>query len=250
MDDATENAAPGLIPFPEDFHRLLAIVAHPDDLEYGAASAVARWTTEGKSVGYVIATSGEAGIDSVSPDQAGPMREAEQRASAGVVGVGFVEFLGYRDGIVEHSPHLRRDIAREIRRFKPDLILIATHALTFGGNMLNQADHRAVGLAALDATKDAGNRWIFPELIDEGHEPWQGATDVFVMGSDTPTHGVDVTDYVEAGIASLQAHQTYIDGLGRDFNPTEFIRGFTGMQGEAFGTDNAVVLGHISLAGM
>lgn len=239
-----------LAPVEESFQRLLAIVAHPDDLEYGAASAVARWTGQGKAVGYVIVTSGEAGIDGIEPAHAGPLREAEQRTSAAIVGVESVEFLGHRDGTVQPGPELRRDLAREIRRFKPDVLLIATYALTFGGNMLNQSDHRVVGITALDAAKDAGNRWIFPELLDEGHTPWDGTTGAYVMGSSSPTHGVDVTNSVAEGIASLQAHQAYIDGLGRDFDPAEFIRNFTGRQGEMFGVKNAVLLEHLSLAGM
>lgn len=242
-----------LKPVDENFQRMLAIVAHPDDLEYGAASAIARWTSQGKEVGYVIATSGEAGIDGLAPAEAGPLREVEQVASAKIVGVDSVAFLGHPDGTMQEGPDLRRDIARQIRIFKPDVLLIVAYELTapFGANMLNQADHRVVGVATFDAAKDAGNRWIFPELVDEeGLEPWGGTTDIYVMGSNNPTHGVDVTDHVQFGIESLEAHKAYIDGLGRDFDPAEFIAGFTGMQGEMFGVDNAVVVEHLSLAGM
>ena len=234
----------------ESWQRLLAVVAHPDDLEYGAASAIARWTNAGKEVAYVIATSGEAGIDSLSPAEAGPLREAEEFESAAIVGVTDVTFLGYQDGVVPYSIELRRDIARQIRRTRPDVLLIATHELTFGGNMLNQPDHRNVGLAALDAAKDAGNRWIFPELVEEGHQPWNGTSLVYVMGSEQPTHGVDVTDYLDRGIASLEAHRAYVDGLGRDFNPTEFLQGFTALQGAALGVPNGVLFGQLSLAGI
>lgn len=115
---------------PEDWERLLAVVAHPDDLEYGAASAVARWTRAGKWVGYVIVTDGEAGIDSLAPEEAGPIRLGEQEMSAKLVGVDDVAFLGYCDGVVEYGPALRRDIAREIRRPRPDVLLIATYDLT------------------------------------------------------------------------------------------------------------------------
>jgi LmbE family N-acetylglucosaminyl deacetylase len=141
----------GLEKMPEDWERLLAIVAHPDDLEYGAASAVARWTRSGKWVGYVVVTNGEAGIDAVPPDQAGAVRVAEQETSAKIVGVEDVAFLGYRDGVVEYSTALRRDLAREIRRYRPDVLLIATFDLTYGlspqQRIVNQADHRAVGFS-------------------------------------------------------------------------------------------------------
>ena len=115
-----------LEPMPEEWKRMLAIVAHPDDLEYGAASAIARWTRAGKSVGYVIVTNGEAGIDSLPPHEAGPIRVAEQQTSAKIVGVDDVTFLGYRDGVVENGVELLLDLDSQIRRYQPDVMLIAT----------------------------------------------------------------------------------------------------------------------------
>ena len=97
-----------LEPAPEDWSRALAVVAHPDDLEYGAASAIARWTDQGKWVGYVLATSGEAGIDALAPDETARLRQDEERRSAAVVGVDSVEFLAHPDGLVEPSIALRR----------------------------------------------------------------------------------------------------------------------------------------------
>ena len=239
---------------PEDFDRALAVVAHPDDLEYGAASAVARWTGSGAEVGYVIATDGEAGIDGLDPVEAGPLRQKEQVASAAVVGVGDVTFLGHRDGIVENGLRLRRDIARQIRRYRPEVLVTATYELTYGmcpgQRIVNQADHRAVGVAVLDAARDAGNRWIFPELVDEGYEPWAGVRHVYVMGAGTPTHAVDVTDHLEAGIASLQAHEAYLHGLGRSFDPDRFVRAMTAMAGPAIGVSHAVAFGQVQLQGV
>ena len=239
---------------PEDWQRLLAIVAHPDDLEYGAASAVARWTGAGKWVGYVIVTNGEAGIDGLSPDEAGPIRVAEQELSAKVVGVDDVAFLGYQDGVVEYGTDLRRDLAREIRRYQPDVLLIATYDLTYGMSaeqrIVNQADHRAVGIAALDAARDAGNRWIFPELLEDGFQPWPGVRHIYVMGSNNPTHAVDVTDTIDVGIESLRAHAAYLDGLGRDFDPAAFLNGMTSQASQAVGMRNAVVFGRVELQGV
>ena len=135
---------------PEDFARALAVVAHPDDLEYGAASAIARWTRNGPSVGYVIVTDGEAGIDGLDPAEAGPLRQKEQVASAAIVGVDDVTFLGHRDGVVENGLGPRRDIARQIRRYRPEVLVTATYELTYGlaagQRIVNQADHRAVGV--------------------------------------------------------------------------------------------------------
>lgn len=238
---------------PEDISRAMAVVAHPDDLEYGAASAIARWTRSGRSVAYVIVTDGEAGIDGIPPAEAGPLRQKEQIASAAVVGVADVTFLGYPDGVVENGPDLRRDIARHIRRFRPDLLITATYDLTYrmaGQHVLNQADHRAVGVAVLDAARDAGNRWIFPELLDQGFEPWARVGHVYVMGSAQPTHAVDVTDHLDAGVDSLRAHEAYLAGLGRDFDPEAFVRGMTALAGPAIGVPHAVALGRVQLQGV
>ena len=120
-----------------DLSRVLCVVAHPDDLEYGASAAVARWTGAGKTVTYFLLTRGEAGIDTMSPSEAGPAREAEERASAAVVGVTEVDFGNHRDGNVEYSLDLRRDIAREIRRRKPELVITGDYGNRFVAGMLN-----------------------------------------------------------------------------------------------------------------
>lgn len=224
----------------EDFDRVLAVVAHPDDLEYGGSSAIARWTAQGKWVGYVIVTDGEAGIDGMSPAEAAPLRRQEQVASAAAVGVRDVVFLGEPDGVVEHSLALRRRIAAEIRRTKPDVLVTTSHRLTFGGRLLNQADHRHVALAVFDAAKDAGNRWIHPDLLEQGLEPHAGVRSVLVLGSTEPTHAVDVTDHLEAGIASLRAHAAYLEGLGRAFDPAEWLQEMTAAPGREIGVRHAV----------
>lgn len=243
-----------LEPMPGDWQRLLAIVAHPDDLEYGAASAIARWTAAGRWVGYVVVTDGEAGIDGLAPAEAGPIRQHEQRTSAKLVGVDDVSFLGYPDGVVEPTLELRRDLAREIRRHQPDVLLVANYDLTYGlapgQRIVNQADHRAVGIAALDAARDAANRWIFPDLIDDGHQPWAGVSHVYVMGANDPTHAVDVTDTLAAGVESLRAHHTYLSGLGRDFDPAQFLRHMTSGPGAAIGVQHAVAFGRVQLHGV
>ena len=225
-----------LDPFPDDWARALCIVAHPDDLEYGAAAAIARWTAAGKHVSYLLVTRGEAGIDGMAPAEAGPLREGEERASAAVVGVDTVDFLeGHVDGVIEYGLPLRRDLAEAIRRIRPDLVVSMNHTETWGGLSFNMADHRHVGLAALDAARDAGNRWIF---TDAG-EPWPGVHRVAMGGSPTPTHFVDVGDSIEVGIASLREHAAYIDGLGTDFDPDAFLRGNARASGEAAGCEYA-----------
>lgn len=241
-------------PMPEDWQRLLAVVAHPDDLEYGAASAVARWTAAGKWVGYVIVTDGEAGIDGLAPVDAGPIRQHEQRTSAAVVGVDDVVFLHRPDGVVEAGLDLRRDLAREIRRHRPDILLVANYDLTYGlaagQRIVNQGDHRAVGIAALDAARDAANRWIFPELCEQGLEPWAGVSHVYVMGANEPTHAVDVSDTIDVGVESLRAHHAYLTGLGRDFDPEEFLLQMTAGPGAAIKVRHAVAFGRVQLQGV
>ncbi|WP_069768718.1 PIG-L deacetylase family protein [Streptomyces sp. LUP30] len=239
----TEPTTPQLQPMPEDWQRALAVVAHPDDLEYGCAAAIAAWTDAGRKVGYVLATRGEAGIDTLAPAECGPLREREQRASAAVVGVSSVEFLDHRDGVVEYGPALRRDIAAAIRRHRPELVITLNHRDTWGGVAWNTPDHVAVGRAVLDAAGDAGNRWIFPELVEQGLQPWNGVRWVAVAGSATPTHAVDASPGLERAVASLLEHRAYIEAL-TDEAPEAYARGFlTGTAasvGERFGGRPAV----------
>jgi len=233
-------APPRLAELPEDWKRALAIVAHPDDMEYGAASAVARWTSQGKSVVYTLVTSGEAGIDGMHPAEAGPLREAEQVASAAVVGVDVVEFLGGADGMLEYGLPLRRTLAAAIRRHRPEIIITGNFRETFGPDMLNQADHIAVGRAVVDAVRDAANRWVFRELVDEGLDPWGGVRAVLAAGSPLATHGVDVTDSLGLGVESLRAHEAYLAGLGQAMDPEEFLESFARMTGTRLGCTFAV----------
>ncbi|MFF3493198.1 PIG-L deacetylase family protein [Streptomyces sp. NPDC002795] len=214
-----------LHPMPEDWRRALAVVAHPDDLEYGCSAAVAAWTDAGREVSYVLATRGEAGIDTLEPAKCGPLREQEQRASAAVVGVETVEFLEHRDGVIEYGTALRRDIAAAIRRHRPELVITLNHRDTWGGVAWNTPDHVAVGRATLDAAGDAGNRWIFPELTEQGLEPWDGVRWVAIAGSAQPTHAVDATAGLERSISSLLEHRTYIEVL-TDEDPETYCRTF------------------------
>jgi len=219
-----------LAEFPDDWQTALCVAAHPDDLEYGTAAAVAGWTASGKSVSYLLATRGEAGIDGMPPEEAAPARAQEERDGAAEVGVDRVDFLDFTDGAVEFGLPLRKAIAAHIRRVRPELVVSMTSEEFFPGGFLNQADHRAVGLATLDACADAGNRWIFPELVADGLEPWGGVRYIAIVGSTQPTHFIDVTDTFEDGVASLEAHRLYNEGLGPDFpTPRELLTELLGM---------------------
>ncbi|MEV0370394.1 PIG-L deacetylase family protein [Streptomyces sp. NPDC050636] len=225
---STPPAESPLSPMPEDWQRALAVVAHPDDLEYGAAAAIAEWTAAGREVSYLLVTRGEAGIDGLAPAECAPIREAEQVAGSALVGVDTVEFLDHHDGVIEAGPALRRDLSAAIRRHRPELLITLNHHDTWGGVSWNSPDHRAVGRAVLDAAGDAGNRWIFPELTDEqGLEPWNGVRWVAVAGSPYPTHAAEVGPGIDRAVASLAAHEAYIKGLGAaEQDPHTYARNF------------------------
>ena len=225
-----------LEPLDETWQRALAIVAHPDDMEFGAAAAVARWTRQGKWVGYTMVTSGEAGIDDLHPDECAAVREAEQIASARIVGVDTVDFLHQPDGVLEYGVPMRRQLTAEVRRHRPEIVITGNFRDTWGGVNLNQADHIAVGKATLDAVRDAGNRWVFPEQMTLGLEPWGGVRQVWAFGSPQSTHAVDTTDTFDAGVESLEAHAAYIDGLGwENWDAREFLEGMARGTGQRLG---------------
>ncbi|MGD8199755.1 PIG-L deacetylase family protein [Ornithinimicrobium sp. W1679] len=206
-----------LLPFPTDWRSALVVVAHPDDIEYGTAAAVAAWTAAGKEVTYLLVTRGEAGIDTMPPEEAADVREQEERDGAREVGVEDVRFLeGFPDGTLVGGLELRRALAREIRRVRPDVVITQTYAERFAGGMLNQADHRVVGLEVLDAVAAAGNRWIFRDLLHEGLDPWAGVRWLGWAGAEA-THELDVTEHFEAAVRSLEAHRAYNEALPDDF---------------------------------
>ncbi|GGK10372.1 GlcNAc-PI de-N-acetylase [Streptomyces camponoticapitis] len=224
-------------PIPEDWSRAVAVAAHPDDLEYGVAAAVARWTGQGKHVSYVLASRGEAGIAGKHPDEVGPLRVAEQRRGAAVVGVSDVEFLDHPDGLLEYGLPLRRDLTAAFRRLRPEVVITMSFDLTWGEKgPVNHSDHRALGLAVLDACRDAANEWVFPEAGPKV----TGLKDAYVAATGDPTHFADVSETINAGVASLREHQAYIDGLDNDFEPDDFLRNMTGYVGLGAGCDYAV----------
>jgi len=222
------------------FQRVLCVAAHPDDIEYGMSAAVSSWTSRGVEVSYLMLTRGEAGMDSSPPEATAVLRAADEVAGAAEVGVSRVDFLDHPDGVLEYGVRLRRDITRTIRGLRPDVVCVGSWEVEFVAG-LNQSDHRAAGLAAIDAVRDAGNRWVFPELAAEGLEPWSVRW-VLVAGHTQPTHGVDVTgEPLRRGVASLEAHSGYLAGIPGHPAPREMIPMITGMQGRAMGVPNAVL---------
>jgi len=205
-------------PMPDDWQRALVVAAHPDDIEYGMAAAVAVWTAAGKEVHYLLATRGEAGMAGVRPEKAGPIREDEERRSAAVVGVSEVEFLDHRDGTLVAGPDLRRDLAGAIRRHQPELVVTGYFGATWtppgvSPAYLNSADHQALGQCVLDAVADAANEWIFSELTEPR---WSGVQYIAVGEMADPPHEVDVSEQVEKAVASLTEHRRYLELLSDD----------------------------------
>ena len=225
--------------FPDDdISRVLCVVAHPDDMEYGASSAVAAWTARGVDVAYLLLTRGEAGIDTSHPDETAELRMREQRAACAAVGVTQVDFLTYPDGVLTYWLEMRRDIARAVRAYRPDVVVTQTWAEEPGWG-LNQADHRAAGLATADGVRDAGNRWVFTELVDEGLEPWSTHW-LLVTGDPAPTHGVVVDEAaLERGIASLEAHAGYFAVLTDHPTPRDMLTEFGSASGRLMGVPYA-----------
>jgi LmbE family N-acetylglucosaminyl deacetylase len=173
------------------------------------------------------------------PAEAARVREAEQRDSAGVVGVSDVEFLDHADGMLVYGLDLRRDIAAAIRRARPEVVVAVNHHETYGGRWLNMADHRVTGQATIDAVRDAANRWVFTDLADAGLEPWGGVLHLAVIASPEPTHAVDVSDTFDLGVESLRRHAAYLAALGGP-DPEDVLRGMAASTGDRFGGRLAV----------
>lgn len=191
-----------------DVRRALAVFAHPDDVDFGGAGAVARWVADGVEVAYLLVTHGEAGGAGIPPERTRAVREAEQRAAAAAVGVTRVDFLdGYADGTLTPSLALRRDIAAAIRRFRPDRVL-TNSPLRRWEHLAGPShpDHLAVGEATTCAIyPDSRNPAAFPELLAEGLEPWT-VREVWYAGGPNPDHAVDITDLFPQRVAALKAH--------------------------------------------
>jgi LmbE family N-acetylglucosaminyl deacetylase len=223
-----------------EFRRVLCVAAHPDDVEYGTSAAVAAWTARGVEVAYLLLTRGEAGMDALPPDQTAALRTKEQVASAAAVGVTRVDFLDHPDGVLEYGLRLRRDIARAIRTFQPDVVLVGCWDVEFVVG-LNQADHRVAGLATLDGIRDAANRWVFSDQLSDGLEPWSVRW-LLVAGHPQPTHGVDVTGVpLERGIAALEARGQYLAGIPGHPPARALVSAIAAAQGRALGVPSAVL---------
>jgi LmbE family N-acetylglucosaminyl deacetylase len=193
--------------------RALVVSAHPDDIEFGCAGTVATWTDAGAEVTYCIVTDGSTGTQdrSLMGEPLAAIRRAETEAAAKIVGVTDIVWLGYRDGYVEYTLDLRKDIARVFRERRPHRYVVLDPAITMGDRFINHPDHRAVGHASLDVAMTAGTTpGHFPELLDEGIEPWRGLRETWIMGPAGGSHVVNITDTLERKIDALMCHVSQV----------------------------------------
>lgn len=193
--------------------RVLAVMAHPDDIDFGAGGTVRAMTDAGISVSYAIITNGDAGgFDPALPrEQIPQIRQAEQRAAGAVLGVDDIRFLGYRDGELHVTHDLRRDISRVIRQVRPDRMIIQSPDRNWERITASHPDHLAAGEAAIQAVyPDARNPFAHPSLLqDEGLEDW-AVPEVWVMGGPTPNHWVDVTETFDDKLAAIGSHASQL----------------------------------------
>jgi LmbE family N-acetylglucosaminyl deacetylase len=198
------------------FRRALVLFAHPDDAEFGFGGTVAKWAAEGTEVHYVCATDGSAGSNEpgVTRRDMRPVREREQREACRVLGVASCTFLGFVDGELEVTLDLRRAVTREVRRIRPDVIVATDPSRLWNRarDYVNHPDHRAAGEAALCAVMpDAPTRVQFPELLDEGFEPFE--VPALWLGSEEPDTYVDITDTLEVKLKALACHESQVKEL-------------------------------------
>ena len=198
----------------EPFRRGMVVMAHPDDAEWSCSGTVARWCAEGWDVVYVLCTDGSKGSSDpeMTSEKLVEIREKEQRDAGNVLGLQDVVFLRYPDSYLEPTLELRKDIAREIRRYKPDVVIVGSPGRDIErGYYVSHPDHLAAGEAALSAIfPTARDRLTFPELLDEGLEP-HNVREVWVTGGDNSDQFVDVEAYMDTAVKALKAHKSQVD---------------------------------------
>ncbi|MCV7065327.1 PIG-L family deacetylase [Mycolicibacterium farcinogenes] len=194
-------------PFPDNWQTALVLVPHPDDPEYGIGAAVAKWTSEGKAVHYALASRGEVGIAGMPPEEAGPLREEEQRRSAAVVGVDDVRFWDFPDSNIRDTPALRATIAEAIVELRPDVVITLYSGPSWSPDVPNQRDHIEFAHAVAGAydSLDEPPAWLFENGPD-------------------PTHCEVVDGFTEMAVNSLAAHEVYLSVLDPDTPVVEQAR--------------------------
>lgn len=218
-----------------DIERVLVVAAHPDDCDFGAAGTIAGWADAGLSVTILLCTHGEqGGFDDTNREQMPAIREREQVAASAILGVIDVRFLhGHRDGWLEPSWELQRQIVEVIRDVKPQRVLIQSPERWYDRFQASHPDHLAAGEAAIRAVYPASeNHFAWPELLEQGLEPWH-VNEVWIMAHPNMTHAVDITDTFDRKVSALRAHESQTGHRGDQLD--DFLRGWARGIAEVFG---------------
>jgi len=221
----------------KDIARVLVVAAHPDDCDFGAGGTIAGWVDAGLSVTVLLCTHGEqGGFDDANREQMPAIREREQIAASAVLGVKDVRFLqGHRDGWLEPSWELQRQIVEVIRDVQPQRVLIQSPERWYERIQASHPDHLAAGEAAIRAVYPAcENRYAWPELIEAGLEPWH-VNEIWIMAHPQMTHVVDITDTFDRKVAALQAHESQTGHMGAQLEG--LLRGWGGGVAQMFGLE-------------
>lgn len=201
--------------YPPRPQKVLVVAAHPDDIEFNFSGTAAKWAGEGSEITYALCTSGDAGSHDLTmpPEKLAPIRQAEQRAAAQLLGVEQVVFLDYRDGMMENTLDLRRDITRLIRQYQPDAVITWDPARRYAGDSyFNHPDHIIVGDACLAALMPScDSPFIFPELMDEGYQPFK-VHHVYLFAPQEANVCENISGSLEVKIAALRCHASQIQG--------------------------------------
>ena len=198
-----------------NYSRAMVVVAHADDAEWGCAGTVAQWCNNGWEVVYVLCTDGSKGTDDarLTSEELVSIRKKEQLDAGQVLGLHKVVFLDYEDSMLEPTLDLRRDIVRQIRFYKPDILICLSPLRRLdGSSYFGHPDHLASGEAALSAVFPLSrDRLTYPELLEEGLEPHK-VSEVWIMGHDDDDKFVDVTDYIDVAVSALKSHSSQTTG--------------------------------------
>lgn len=198
-----------MTPLPDsEIKRVLVVMAHPDDCDFGAGGTIAQWTSQGIEVSYCIITNGDQGGEEsgIPVEEMAKVRQQEQRDAGKALGVTQITYLNYRDGWLMPSIELRKEIVKAIRIAKPDRMVVQSPERNWERIYSSHPDHLAAGETAIQAVyPDARNPFAFPELKAAGLEPWR-VREVWITGSPTPNHFVDITETFSKKMAALHAH--------------------------------------------
>jgi LmbE family N-acetylglucosaminyl deacetylase len=220
--------------------RALVVSAHPDDIEFGCAGTVAKWTDQGALVTYCIVTDGSTGTQDreLMGERLAGVRRSETTSAARTVGVEDIAWLGYRDGYVTYTLELRKDIARVFRRTRPHRYVVLDPTPTIDDRFVNHPDHLAVAQASLDVTITAGTTpGHFPELLDEALEPWRGLRELWIMGPGAKPVASDISATIDRKVEALLCHRSQVGDDAERI--AESIRRYTEEAGRPHGFGHA-----------